>query len=95
MIWKIIDLISENGVITQVKYSVTEDTIKTEGYWTFKDNTHTVVDQLSEIDVINWIKAESVIDGICIIEDNVKKQLNNVLDVVKRPWVVPTFTVKI
>lgn len=95
MIWKIIDLISENGAITQVKYSVIEDSIKTEGYWTFKDNTHKVVDQLSEIDVINWIKAESVVDGICVIEDNLKKQLNNVQDVVKKPWVIPTFKVKV
>jgi len=95
MIWKIIDLISENGVITQVKYSVTESSVKTEGYWTFKDNNHKVVDQLSEIDVINWIKAESVVDGICIIEANLKKQLNNMQDVVKKPWVIPTFTVKV
>jgi len=95
MIWKIIDLISENGVITQVKYSVTESSVKTEGYWTFKDNSHKVVDQLSEIDVINWIKAESVVDGICIIEANLKKQLNNMQDVVKKPWVIPTFTVKV
>jgi hypothetical protein len=95
MIWKIIDLIAENEVITQVKYSLEKSGVRTEGYWTFKDNSHKVVDQLSEIDVINWIKAESVIDGICVIEDNLQKQVNNVQNVVKKPWIKPTFTVKI
>ena len=95
MIWKILDLISEDGAITQVKYSVSKDSVKTEGYWTFKNKNHKVVDQLSEIDVINWIKAESIINDVCIIEDNLQKQLNNVQNVVKKPWVVPTFTVKI
>ena len=95
MIWKILDLISKDGAITQVKYSVTKDSVSTEGYWTFKNKNHKVVEQLSEIDVINWIKAESIINDVCIIEDNLQKQLNNVQNVVKKPWIIPTFTVKI
>jgi hypothetical protein len=97
--WKIIDVLSEESAITQVKYSVTatdnDKSVSTEGYWTFLDKEHQIYEQTNEKDVISWIKAESVKDDVCIIEDNLKNQLNSMQTIIKKPWVVPTFTVKI
>jgi len=98
--WKVQDIIEQDGVITQVKYSVKavndSDFVETEGYWTFKDKSHFLQKQTTEKDVIAWIKNESIIDEKCIIEDNLEKQLLAKEPVsLKKPWVLPTFTVKI
>lgn len=98
--WKIQDIIEEDNVITQVKYSVKaindENAVETEGFWNFKDQTHFLQKETTEIDVIAWIKKESIIDEKCIIEDNLEKQLLATEPVsLKKPWVLPTFTVKI
>jgi hypothetical protein len=97
--WKIIDVFAEENTVIQVKYSViaTEGnkSVSTEGYWTFLDKNHQIYEQTAERDLISWIKAESVIDDVCIIEANLEKQLNSTQAIVKKPWVKPTFTVKI
>ena len=98
--WKILDIISENEVITQIAYSVTvkndKNSVTTQGTWTLKDKSHFLQDQTTEKDVIAWIQAESKIDEKCIIEDNLTNQLNALEPVsLKKPWVLPTFTVKI
>jgi hypothetical protein len=98
--WKVQDIIQQGDVITQVKYSVKavdgNNSVKTEGFWTFKDQTHFLQKETTEKDVIAWIKNESIIDEKCIIEDNLEKQLLAKEPVsLKKPWVLPTFTVKI
>lgn len=97
--WKIIDVFAEESTVTQVKYSVTatndNKSVSTEGYWTFLDKNHQIYEQTAERDLISWIKDESVIDNVCIIEANLEKQINPTQDIVKKPWVKPTFTVKI
>lgn len=98
--WKVLEIIEEAGEITQVKYCVTasdkENLVTTEGFWTFKDKTHFLQKLTTEKDVIAWIKNESIIDEKCIIEDNLEKQLMAKEPVsLKKPWVLPTFTVKI
>lgn len=98
--WKILEVIQEGDQLTQVKYRVTasndENSVATEGYWAFADKTHFLQKLTTEKDVITWIKDESIIDEKCIIEDNLEKQLLAVEPVsLKKPWVLPTFTVKI
>ena len=99
IVWKIIDVFAEQSTVTQVKYSVTatdgDKSVSTEGYWTFLDKNHQIYEQTAERDLISWIKTESVIDDVCIIEANLEKQLNTTQNIVKKPWVKPTFTVKI
>ena len=99
IVWKIIDVFAEQSTITQVKYSVTatdgEKSVSTEGYWTFLDKEHQIYEQTAERDLISWIKTESVIDDVCIIEANLEKQLNSTQDIVKKPWVKPIFKVTI
>jgi hypothetical protein len=98
--WKVLDIYEENKEISSVKYRVTatkdENKVITEGNWVFKDKTYFLQDQTKEVDVIAWIKKESIIDEKCIIEDNLEKQLlASQPEVLKKPWVLPTFTVKI
>jgi hypothetical protein len=99
--WSVIDMIEESGAFTQVKYRVTASeglsSVTTEGNWAFKDKTHQVTPQAIEKDIIDWIKKESIIDGSCIIESNLEKQLSslNQQNIIKKPWIKPTFTVKI
>jgi hypothetical protein len=98
--WKVLDIIEQDSVITQVKYGVKaidgDKSVETEGYWTLKDKNHFLQKETTEKDVIAWIKDESIIDENCIIEDNLKKQLLASEPVaLKKPWVLPTFTVKI
>lgn len=99
-IWKVLNIYAEGNVITSVKYHVNAkgetNIVETEGTWTFKDKSHFLQDQTTEKDVIAWIQAESKIDEKCIIEDNLKNQLNALEPIsLKKPWVLPTFTVKI
>lgn len=99
--WSVIDMIEESEVFTQVKYKVTasdeSNSVVTEGNWVFKDKTHQVASQTIEKDIIDWIKKESIIDESCIIESNLEKQLAslNQQNSIKKPWIKPTFTVKI
>ena len=98
--WKLGNILSENDVITQVEYTVTakngEKSVTTEGNWQFKDKRHFLQKETTEKDVIAWIKAESIIDEKCIIEDNLEKQLlGSQKEILKKPWILPTFTVKI
>ena len=71
--------------------------VSTEGIWIFKDKNHFLQDQTTEKDVIAWIQTESKIDEKCIIEENLKNQLLTLDKQVslKKPWVLPTFTVQI
>jgi hypothetical protein len=98
--WKLGDIFSENDVITQVGYTVIakdgENTVTTEGNWLFKDKSHFLQKETTEKDVIAWIKAESIIDEKCIIEDNLEKQLLAIKPVaLQKPWILPTFKIKI
>jgi hypothetical protein len=97
--WKVLDIYAEGDSIVSVKYRVTakdKNEVITEGNWVFKDKTHFLQDQTIEKDVIAWIQNESIIDEKCIIEDNLEKQLTALEPVaLKKPWVLPTFTVQI
>jgi len=98
--WKVLDIYAESEIIVSVKYQVTakddNNSVNTEGNWFFKDKSHFLQDQTSEKDVIAWIQKESIIDEKCIIEHNLDNQLSAIEPVaLKKPWVLPTFTVKI
>ena len=77
--WKVLDIIEEAGQITQVKYRVTasndNNSVSTEGYWTFQYKSHFLQKLTTEKDVVAWIKNESIIDEKCIIEDLIPSKL--------------------
>jgi hypothetical protein len=99
--WKIHDIEATDGLITEVKYSVLarhlDTTVETEGYWKFGDPVlRKPLLEVKEEDVIAWVKADSMLEGVNIIESRLEEQLANLeKDKVKLPWVPQVFTVNL
>jgi hypothetical protein len=99
--WKIHEIDATEGLITVVKYSVLardiDLTVKTEGYWRFGDPVlRKPLLEVKEEDVIAWVKADSMREGVNIIESRLAEQLANLAkDKVKLPWVPQVFTVNL
>jgi hypothetical protein len=99
--WKIHDIDAKDGLITEVKYSVLarhlDTTVETEGYWKFGDPVlRKPLLEVKEEDVIAWVKADSMREGVNIIESRLEEQLANLeKDKVKLPWVPQVFTVNL
>jgi len=78
--WKILDISVENEVITHAKYHVlaTDDTniVETEGNWEFdKFNVKTPYAEITEKQVIQWIKDGTTQYGQNVIESRLEEQL--------------------
>ena len=99
--WKIHDIEATEGLITEVKYSVLardiDLTVETEGYWRFGDPVlRKPLLEVKEENVIAWVKADSMREGVNIIESRLEEQLANLAkDKVKLPWVPQVFTVNL
>jgi len=99
--WKIHEIDATEGLITEVKYSVLardiDLTVETEGYWRFGDPVlRKPLLEVKEEDVIAWVKADSMREGVNIIESRLEEQLANLAkDKVKLPWVAQVFTVNL
>ena len=99
--WKIQEIDATEGLITEVKYSVLakqlDTTVETEGYWRFGDPVlRKPLLEVKEEDVIAWVKADSMQEGVNIIESRLEEQLANLeKDKVKLPWVPQVFTVNL
>jgi hypothetical protein len=99
--WKIHEIDANEGLITEVKYSVLardiDLTVETEGYWRFGDPVlRKPLLEVKEEDVIAWVKADSMREGVNIIESRLAEQLANLAkDKVKLPWVPQVFTVNL
>ena len=99
--WKIHEIDATNGLITEVKYSVLardiDLTVETEGYWKFGNPVlGKPLLEVKEEDVIAWVRADAVRDGVNIIESRLEEQLANLeKDKVKLPWVAQVFTVNL
>ena len=96
--WKIHDLDANDGLITNVKYSVTareiDAVVETEGNWSFGDPVlRKPFAEVTEEDVIAWVKADSIRDGKNIIESRLEEQ---VIALEKQkvipPWLPQVFT---
>lgn len=101
MTWKILEVIKDGELISQVKYHVKlaiEDfKVETEGHWYFSDKeVKTNFSDVKEADVINWIKSESMQNGINIIESRLEEQLASLQNEqkVNLPWLPQTFKLK-
>jgi hypothetical protein len=99
--WKIHEIDATEGLITEVKYSVLardiDLTVETEGYWRFGDPVlRKALLEVKEEDVIAWVKADAMREGVNIIESRLEEQLANLAkDKVKLPWVPQVFTVNL
>jgi hypothetical protein len=93
--WKITDMQAVDGVIKAVKYHVQladgGNSVETEGYCYLSGNGGTPVAELTEEQVIGWVKE------VCPeIENVLRMQLNNVQpEEVALPWRPATFKLSV
>ena len=96
--WKIHDIDATDGLITEVKYSVVatelDTSVETEGYWKFGDPVlRKPFEQVTEEDVIAWVRADSMQNGINIIELRLEEQVVTLeKQKVIPPWLPQVFT---
>ena len=89
--WKIPEISAVDGLITHAKYHVTaqidNDSVETEGNWYFNEPALKIpfVDVTEEM-VADWVKAESVKDGVNVIEFALEEQLARKSNSVVPPW---------
>jgi hypothetical protein len=99
--WKILDISVEGEAITHAKYHVlaTDDTntVETEGNWEFdKYSVKTPYAEVTENQVISWIKEGATQYGQNVIESRLEEQLallGKTKSVVP-PWKPPVFTLE-
>lgn len=99
--WKILDISVEGEVITRAKYHVfaTDDInkVETEGLWDFdKFNPVTPYADVTEAQVISWIKDGATQFGKNVIESRLEEQLAllSKSKSVVPPWKPPVFTLE-
>lgn len=91
--WKILEVTSEEGLITHAKYFVEgtdeQNTVQSEGNWWFSDKIiKKPFDEVTEEDIISWIENETMQDGINLIKSNLDNQLASLKTATnsKFPW---------
>lgn len=96
--WKILGIKADGDLITQAKYFARAENkgaaVETEGTWFFREPKMTVpFDQVTENMIVEWIKAETMVDGKNIIEGRLAEQMAN-LEQQERPlpWAPQVFT---
>ena len=96
--WKITDVHAEDGLIKEVKYHVTatetNKSVETEGYWRFGDPIlRKPFSEVTEADVIAWVRADSMQDGKNILESRLEEQVVALQkQKVIPPWLPQVFT---
>jgi hypothetical protein len=102
--WKITDISAEDELITHAKYHVTATSddqaniIESEGNWWFSDKiVKKSFNQITELDVAQWIEKESIIDGKSSILSALDKQIDSLQNSKKAnmPWKPAVFKVNI
>ena len=90
----------DNEVIIEVKYFVIasdeQNSVESEGYWTFKTPVKSFED-MSETNVINALESDAIQGDVCVIKSGLESQLLNLKSskIAKKPWEKPTFKLKI
>ena len=99
--WKILDISVEGKVITRAKYHVLAtdeiNEVETEGIWEFdKFNPTTPYAEVTEAQVISWIKDGATQYGQNVIESRLEEQLAllSKSKSVVPPWKPPVFTLE-
>jgi hypothetical protein len=95
--WKILDIYADNGSITSAKYlcsvSDGDNTVETEGYWSFPEGGSVPFEQVTEEMIAKWIEDSSVVDGKNVIKSRLVEQLESLSNKpVPAPWMPQTFT---
>jgi len=97
--WQILELSKEDNLIIHAKYLVTiiqdgVSLLSTEGnHWFSNKIVNIPFNQVTEQNVVEWIKNECIVDNQCHIESNLFKQFQNttVDFTTQLPWKPKTF----
>ena len=96
--WTILEVSSEEGLITHAKYHVVAsdetNSVETEGNWYFSDKIIKIpYEDVTEQDIIEWVEKETTQDGNNLIKSNLDKQLEALKSQTETqlPW-IQTFT---
>lgn len=98
--WKVLEIFGDDEVITEVKYFIVAkdevNSVESEGYYTFKEPMKVFTEML-EVDVENYLDADSMQNGVNLIKSGLDQQLVNLgkVTVAKKPWEKPTFKLKL
>jgi hypothetical protein len=99
--WKITELHAAGDKITSAKYFIeatdSGNKVETEGYCYFNESGDVPLVNVTEAQVIQWIKESTTVDGVCHITKRLEEQLNY-LDAQKKinlPWRPKTFKLPI
>lgn len=96
--WKIHEVDAIDELITEVKYNVIaselDTTVETEGYWRFGDPVLSKpFSEVTEEDVIDWVRSDSMQNGKNIIELRLEEQVVALQkQKVIPPWLPQVFT---
>lgn len=95
-VWKILELFAEEGRITSAKYHCAvadgDNTVETEGYWSFPEAGTVPFDQVTEEMIAGWIEQASIKDGKSVIKSRLEEQLKAQQKPVPAPWMPQVFT---
>lgn len=96
-IWKILEIYADDGLITSAKYLCSvndgENTVETEGYWSFPEAETVPFSDVTEEMIVKWIEDSSVVDGKNVIKSRLAEQLQTLSKKpVPAPWLPQTFT---
>ena len=99
--WKITELHAAEDKITSAKYFIEatneDNKVESEGYCYFNGYGNIPLDEITEEQVIQWIKESMTQNGVCHITKRLEEQLNY-LDTQKKislPWQPKTFKLTI
>ena len=97
MEWQILEVHAENEQVRKVRYKAIYDEIETEGYCYFTESGNVPFEELTEAQIISWVKESFVKDGICTITARLKEQANQLKKQmeVRLPWETKTFKLPI
>jgi hypothetical protein len=91
--WTITEINAVDSVIKSVKYYVemaeNGNSVDSEGYWYFDDKQ--LSDNLTEEEVIEWVRQATMKDGKNMVEARLAEQLSNLAKSVNLPWKPATF----
>ena len=95
--WKILEVFADGEAITSVKYLCSvddgENTVATEGYWSFPEAGTVQFADVTEEMIAKWIEDSAIVDGKNVIKSRLQEQLESLSKKpVPAPWLPQTFT---
>jgi hypothetical protein len=95
--WKILEVYADGDSITSAKYLCSvkdgDNTVETEGYWSFPEAGTVPFANVTEEMIAKWIEDSSIVDGKNVIKSRLVEQLESLSKKpVPAPWLPQVFT---